>query len=313
MGIPHDTLFVYRFDRPVGRIYGPRPLSWVVAAYGGSPECECAPFDATGTQASGPWRSVPGWHAEMLPVPPPPVTDRQRVRLANLKVLAIPVTKEEAAQLIHEAESRLKPTKGQLSKVRTLKIAVTPGSSRGEVEALVDMAERQKAILSLRRQNLEIEGGASWDEIQTAEEEAEERREARPLAAALRRRGVAAMDDMSLEELEELDQARQDLDQAIVEARGMGFRFEPPPGLTLESMQSLYASLGDLEQHFGVSESNLELLVHRGDLPRKPRKAAIKAALPELLARIHAGTWQGSEEDDLWFFRRALELQARRA
>jgi len=57
-----------------------------------------------------------------------------------------------------------------------------------------------------------------------------------------------------------------------------------------------------------MSEANLDWLVDRGELPRRPRKAAIKAALPELFARIHAGTWQGSEEDDLWLFRRALEL-----
>lgn len=310
MGVPHDMPFVYRFDSDrEPHIYGPRPLDWVVSAYGGQSACECAPADTTGRQSVGPWRRVAEWHADMLP---PPVAERQRVRLANLRIHATPATKEEAAQVIHEAERRLKPTKGQLSKATALKVAVPTGASRGEAAALIDTAERQTAILVLRDEKIEIADNASWDEIQVAEEVAEERREARPLAASLRRAGVAATDDMSLEELEELDQARQDLDQAIVEARGIGFRFEPPPGLTLESMQAFYASLGDLEQHFGVSESNLEWLVHRGDLPRTPRKAAIKAALPELFARIHAGTWQGSEEDDLWFFRRALELQAHR-
>ena len=308
MGISDDTLFVYRFDRPVDRIYGPRALSWVIATYGARPECECAPATADGSAAAGPWRPVGAWQSEMLPKT---ASERQRKRLAKLGVLHDPGTLglDDAARLIAEAEACLSPTKHQLAKAVKLGVAVPPAATRAALRSLTDAAERRAAVRGLHAQGVPLAEDASWDEIRAAEDEAQERSEAFPLIAALRRQGVVATDEMSLEELDELDSARRDLDEAMRDARRLGFKFEPSTPLTLVTMQALYASLGELEQHLASSEANLDWLVERGRLPRKPRRAAIKIALPDQFARIHAGTWQGNDEDDLWFFQRALELQ----
>jgi hypothetical protein len=311
MGVPHDTLFIYRFDAPADRIYGPRALQWVVATYGKRPECECAPADTTGMLAVGPWQRVAEWAREMLPEP---ATKRQRTRLTNLKVTHDPaaITRDEAARLIREAEGGLAPTKGQLADAAALGIDVPPGATRAEVEALVDAAERSASVEAVRREKVEIDDDASWQEIAEAQEQVEERKESRPLAAALRRRGVAVTDDLTLDDLYELDSARRDLDEAIREARSIGFKFESPAGLTYDAMQQLYASLNDLGEQLALMEVDFERLAENGLIPRKPRRTAIKAALPELFERIQAREWQGSESDVLWFCRRALELDAAR-
>ena len=144
MAIQHDTLFLYRFDVPVDRIYGPRGLEWIGQRYGARPECECAPADVSGAQAAGPWRPVNAWLTEMLPAPEPPAKDRQMKRLANLKVPHDPgtLTHYEARRLIQEAEGGLPPTKSQIQMAEEMKIALPDAPTRANVEALIDSKKR---------------------------------------------------------------------------------------------------------------------------------------------------------------------------
>lgn len=308
MGIPHNTPFVYRFDMRSERIYGPQTLEWVGERYASDSQCECAPADVSGTWAVGPWKPVHIWFADMVPAG---ATDRQLKRLENLR---IPhnrefLTRDNANQLIKTAEAKLPPTKAQITKAGNLRISVPEGATRGDIEALVDAAERKAAITALRRRKIQVPENASWEEIEAGNEAAENRNETMKLVTKLRRSGLTVADGLNLDDLEEIELAWEDLREAIREARKIGFVLNPPAGLTPSEMENLSAALGDLERHFGLSEGSLDYLVENGWLPRKPRKTAIKAALPDLFARILNGSWQGNHEDDLWLFRRALELE----
>lgn len=306
MTVPHDTAFVYRFDVPADRIYGPATLEWIGEAHGSRPECQCAPADASGTQPAGPWRPVQTWLADMLPAP---ATDRQIKRLTKLQIPHDPntLTRDEARRLLAEAEGRLHPTKSQLKKAAELKLAVPVSATRAELEDLIDAEEHKAAIASLRRRKIEIADDASWEEIGATEEAAEERKEALKLAAALRKKGVAASDNLTLGELDELDYALRELRSAIREAKKLGLAFEPPSNLTLAQIQQLSSALFQLEELMGRAEANLGWYVDARRLPREPSRGQIQAALPALFERLLSESWGGTEDDEVWFFQRALD------
>lgn len=128
---------------------------------------------------------------------------------------------------------------------------------------------------------------------------------------SLQRKGVAATEGQSVEELEALEQAYEDLVEAMGWAREeTGFRFEPPTPLTLDVMERYAGALSRVGEAVGRAETCARDYVEQEYIPRVPRKAAIRAAIPDLLDRLMEGTWgTGSYvEDDLWFLRRALDL-----
>jgi hypothetical protein len=249
--------------------------------------------------------------AEMLPIPPAQATERQLKRLKKLNVAvdSPALTEEGAEQLIRDATSTLDPTPKQLARAAELKVSVPEGATRGVVGELIDRAERREAIRAVRRRKVSVADDASWEEIEAAETSADDRAEARKLASALRRRGVAVDEDMSVDELTELDYARRDLEEAMREVRGIGFAFAPPESMTGEDMLALSSALGEMEQAYRMMETSLDHFVDEKWISRRPRKAAIKAALPFLFERIRAGTWRGDTDDDLAYYRHALTLE----
>jgi hypothetical protein len=310
MPIPHDTPTLYRFSRAAdAKLYGPRPLHWVGRYYIEREDCECAPADLVAKGTDSPWRPVSSWLAEMLPGPPAPATERQRARLRKLQVTVDQetLTEEEAATRIREAESALPPTPKQIARAAELSIVVPEGANRVTVRDLIDAEERRQAIRALRRR-VQIDADASWEEIAKAEEAADERSQARTLATALRRRGIVTTEEMSITELEALGYSRSDLDDAIREARGIGLVVTRPELMTGEEMEALSSALSDTVQAYAATEGSLDHFVEERWIQRRPRKAAIKAALPYLLDRVRSGTWNGGIDDDLAFYRHAITL-----
>jgi hypothetical protein len=309
MSFPRDTPTLYRFSKePDAKLYGPRPLYWVIDCYADRVECECAPADVAGTAPATSWRPVSESHVELQQEP---VSERQITRLRNLRIetdTAL-LTRNQAQDLIRDAESKLTPTPKQLAKATALKVSVPGGATRGDVEDLIENTERVAAITSLRQHAIEIADGASWDDIEAAESKSQERAEAHKLVLALRRRGVFVTEGAALSTLYELESSRRDLDDALREAWNTGLVLAPPEQMTGEELQALSVSLTDFAQQFRMTETGLDHFVEQRWLPRRPRKSSVRAALPYMFERVRAGTWHGSIEDDLSFYRHALALE----
>lgn len=118
---------------------------------------------------------------------------------------------------------------------------------------------------------------------------------------------------MSITELEALGYSRCGLDDAIREARRIGLVMTRPELMTGEEMDALSSALSDTVQAYAATEGSLDHFVEERWIPRRPRKAAIKAALPHLLDRVRSGKWTVSIDDDLPFYRRALTLDSAEA
>lgn len=305
MAVRQNTPFLYRFDIPVDSVYGPRALDWILECYGARPECECAPASEDGTTPLGPWRPVREWRAEMLPAG---VTDLQLKRLANLHVQYDPqsLTRDEAKRLIAKAEGQQQPTKVQLANAAELKLAVPDGSTRAQVVRLLDAEKRRIAIASLGERGRNVADGASWENIRRAESAAETAEQAREIAADLRQRGVAISDDTTLDHALDAQYALRDFESALADARALGLDYEPPTPLPVAKMKHLVEALWTFREAQSIGGTDLEWLVRLRKVPREPRPDQIRAVLPDLFARIVAGRWKGTEDDQAWLCRRAL-------
>lgn len=311
MGIPHDTQFLYRFQSTADKIYGPRPLDFLAAYYAECDDCSCARAD--GDQAAGPWRPVREVVAEMLPIPLEPATERQRKRLANLKI-APPagITADEARALIREAEAKLPPTPTQLRKASEAKLTVPSGATRGDVDDLLDDHERRKAIRALRRKQVSIADDADWEEIERAEDAAAEAADVRTQLRPLRAKGVAVPDGLSPEDADEWCSAWDELKRISAEVkRELGLAVPIPAGVTLEGVRELERALYATLEAASQWETMLDWLAELSHvIPRVPRKDEQRAVMLDLFERVRAKTWRGDDADDLWLARRALGISA---
>ena len=283
MQIPHDKQFVYRFDPSSGSVYGPRTLEWVVNCYLTNEKCECAPFFEKDGDGPVEWKPVRIWFGQMLPAP---MTARQGERLRRLNVVFDQTlkTKAEAQQAIRQAEAVLPPTNGQLLKVKRLKISIPTNATREIVSGLI--REHQDAI-----------------------ELALERKEAKQLASSLRRKGIVAKDEMSVGELDDLESAWLDLDEALKGAKKIGLKVDDYPNDCPQKMMEYASALFELVYQFECVQADLDGLLEYGLLPKKPSKPQIKAALPYLFGRILDKTWRGEESDMKSFYEVALAEQ----
>jgi hypothetical protein len=280
MQIPHDKQFVYRFKTPSDSVYGPRTIEWIAQCYLSNEDCECAPYSEHGRYGTTDWRHVRDWFRQMLPAP---ITSKQAERLKRLNVTfdSSLMTKVEAQQAIDRTEGALPPMKGQLAKIKRLKISIPSNATRQMVSDLIEAHSRRIY---------------ADDEL----------KEAKRLAASLRRKGIAAKDSQSLSELEDLDYAQRDLSEAMKGAKRIGLALESYPNDCSKRINDFSCALFELQSQFDSAQATLDWLLHIGLLPKRPSRSQIKAALPYMFGRILEKSWRGDESDIKIFYEMAL-------
>ncbi len=287
MSITPDASFLYRFRSTPGKVYGPSPLEWIRRTYENNDDCECAPAAEDTQRPIGDWRPVFDWLVEVDWPPPDTATERQLARLTKLSIPHDPatITADEAREAITAAEALLPPTKHQFKVAADLELPLPDGATRGQVKALVEEHGR-------------------------AEQLEEDQEEARGIAERLRRAGLPIAEGLSLAEVWEFEHAWEGLHEAMKDARRVGFALPLRPGITPQEMERFTDALWSLPEVVDtVTEWKIEQFQHDGIISGRPTKAAIKAALPDLFARMLSGEWTGGDDDYLWFILRASELR----